>query len=150
MISIPTWNLYVFGFIVFWVGWFMSSQVKFFNGMKRVQKARDEKYGELKKIYDLTNSKMRTSVSELDDLVNWVNEELPKDLTLDIISDPNLTVLKNKGGIPDKDYIEAFEDVILHAQQTVAIRIQKALDSINRQLINDIKGLMSNDTIQEK
>jgi hypothetical protein len=141
-------EVYMIG--AFLLGWLICSQVKFFNGMKRVQKARDEKYGELKKIYDLTNSKMKTSVSELDGLINWVNEDLPKDLTLDIMANTKLTLLKNKGGIPDTQYIEAFEDVILHAQQNVAVRIQKALDNINKQLVNDIKGLMSNDIIQKK
>ena len=129
----------------FFLGWKSS----FLFGKKKIQKVRDLKYGELKKIYDLTNNKMKTSVSELTELVDWVNKELPEALTIEILADPRLTVLKNKGGIPDKDYIEAFEEVILDFQKVVATRIQITMDNINKKLVEDLKGLID-DSIQEK
>jgi hypothetical protein len=138
--------LYLVG--VFWIGWFICSQVKTIRGISKVQKARDSQYGELKKLYDLTNRKMRVSTFELTDLVKWVNEELPEDITLLVLSNPKLTILKNKGGIPDIEYMEAFEDVILGIQSEVAEKFQGAFDRINKQFLEDLKGL-TND-VQEK
>ena len=144
--SLPvTIILYVVCFIL---GGIATNLFNIFKATKRIQTARDEKYGELKKIYDITNIRMKTTTNELKGLVEWVNTDLPKDITLEIVSDHRLTILKNKGGIPDKDYIEAFEGPILGIQASVASRVQVALDNINKQFVDDLRGLTN--VIQEK
>lgn len=135
--------------VVFIFGAIIGSHINIFSSKRRIQKARDEKYGDLKKIYDITQNKMKISVSELSGIIDWTNTELPEMLIVEIVGDPNLTILKNKGGIPDTEYVKAFEEIVPNIQKIVAARFQISLDNINKEVVNNLKELI-NETVQKK
>lgn len=129
------------------VGLLIGGKIRLLEGRKKVQAARDLQYGELKKMFDLTTSRMKVSTGELISLVDWVNGDLPQELAMVMLSNPKLLVLKDKGGIPDTEFFEAFSDVIVDFQKSVSAKLQGSLDRINIELVKDIKGLMN---VQEK
>lgn len=128
----------VFGFVG-------GSFSKYLGFRKKIQKTRDEKYADLKKIFDLTNNRSKIVTKEFNAVVEFVNQDLPAEITNIVLAEPKLTILKEKGGIPDKAYLEALEPVILGVQNVVAQRVILAVNNITAETIKDIKELMNND-----
>lgn len=124
-------------------GWLLGSQVSFFGVKKKIKAARDQQYSELKKIFDLTNRRAKIVTTELGSFVDFVNDELPKDITNICIAEPKLLILKEKAGIPDKAYLEAIEPIILNTQNAISQRLTRAIENITSETVKDIKGLMN-------
>lgn len=124
------------------LGFFMGRFTQFFGFKKKIQLVRDEKYADLKKIFDLTNNRSKTVTKELNEFVGFVNEELPKDITNIVISEPKLALLKSKSGVSDKKYLEALEPIILEIQRVIAERAILAVNNIAQETIKDMRGLI--------
>lgn len=135
-------------FGMFVLGCFAGAYIRYFGFKKKIQKVRDEKYKELKKVFDLTNSRAKVTTQELGSFVDFVNEQLPKEITNIYIAEPKLLILKERAGIPDKTYLEAVEPIILNTQNVISERLAIAIERITAETIKDIKGLMND--VQEE
>lgn len=125
------------------VGYVIGAKIQFDNMKRKIQAARDQQYAELKKVFDLTNSRAKVTTVELGAFVDFVNDQLPKDITNICIAEPKLLVLKEKAGIPDKAYLEAIEPIIINTQHLISERLTVAIERITAETIKDIKGLMT-------
>jgi hypothetical protein len=131
------------------LGWWFGSKLEFIGTKKKIQRARDEKYGELKKMYNLTNNRSKLVTEELTSFVEFINNNLPNEITNIVLAEPKLLVLKDKGGIPDKDFMEALAPIIVNTQNVIAYRLEAVLNNITSDMVKQVKELM-NDTVQEK
>jgi hypothetical protein len=131
------------------LGWLVGSKLKFIGTKNKIQAARDEKYGELKKIYDLTNNRSKFVTEELTSFVEFINNNLPNEITNIVIAEPKLLILKDKGGIPDKDFMEALAPIIVNTQNVIAHRLEVTLNNITSDMVKQVKELI-NGPIQEK
>jgi len=131
------------------IGYWIGSKIDLYAKKKKIKEARDNQYGELKKMADFINHRGKILTNELTDFVTFVNNDLPSEITNIILAEPKLTILKEKGDIPDKDYMEALSPVIVNTQTVIAQRLQVTLDNIIAETVKDMKGLM-NEPIQEK
>jgi hypothetical protein len=125
------------------MGWGLGAMIGFFGLKKKIQAAREEKYGELKKVFDLTNNRAKVTTYELGVFVDFVNDQLPKEITNICIAEPKLLILKERAGIPDKAYLEAIEPIIINTQYVISERLTIAIENITAETIKDIKGLMT-------
>jgi len=132
---------------LFVLGYVSGAYVRYIGFKKKIENLRNIKYGELKKIFDLTNNRSKVVTKELNDVVGFINDELPNIITTIVLSEPKLAILKSKSGVSDKTYLEALEPVILQIQAIVANRLVCSVNNITAEAVKDIKGLM-NENVQ--
>jgi len=97
---------------------------------------------ELNKFASIGLEKDKASVNQLMLLIEWVNNQLPNKISYIVLSDIELTDMKEKAKISDVTYIKAFEGVITEFQNVVSLRVQDTVDEINKLHINSLKKLM--------
>lgn len=137
-------NIYLAGIFVamFAVGYFAGAYIRYLGFKNKIKKVRDFQYASLKRIFDLTNARAKVTTGELSQFADFVNEQLPKDITNICISEPKLIILKEKAGVSDKVYLEAIESIIVNIQNTVSSRLMRAVEKITAETVKEIKGLM--------
>jgi hypothetical protein len=116
------------------------------NSLVKVKKGFE---GELHKLADISIARMKCVAEELTEFQNWLNISFPADLANVVYTEAKLLKWKDKARISDKDYLEAFEPVIMDLQKIISARAQKAADTINEKLMEDLKGL-TNDRENKK
>lgn len=100
---------------------------------------------EINKLSSSLTSRGQNINREFIQFIVWINNIFPQELTKTVYLDSKLLTLKDKAEVSDAEYMESFENVLISLQNTISKQVQNHIDSINANLLKEVKEKMLND-----
>lgn len=135
----------LFGAFNFILAWFLTSY-SLKQKKKKIKIIKEGHLQELRKLGSLLSARFKISTDEHVKFIEWVNEDLPKEIASIFYLDSKLHTLKDRANISDKQFLEAFEHVIMNIQSLVGHKSQNIIDVLNKQTVDKLKELIEDES----